>query len=87
MTSTEFTSGDLTRILAEAAGGADAAIGDILDTDFQDLGYDSLAMLEAISRIERAFCVTLDDSTITEATTPRALIQVVNEHLAVLEAS
>ena len=44
-------------------------------------------MLEAISRIERAFCVTLDDSTITEATTPRALIQVVNEHLAVLEAS
>lgn len=86
MTSTEFTSGDLKRILAEAAGG-EAGAGDILDTDFQDLGYDSLAMLEAISRIERAFGVTLDDSTITEATTPRALIQVVNEQLAVLKAS
>ena len=87
MTSTEFTSGDLKRILAEAAGGEEAGAGDILDTDFQDLGYDSLAMLEAISRIERAFGVTLDDSTITEATTPRALIQVVNEQLAVLKAS
>jgi len=86
MSSTEFTSDDLKRILSEAAGG-EAAAGDILDTDFQDLGYDSLAMLEAVSRIERAFGVTLDDSAITEATTPRALIQLVNEHLAVLEAS
>jgi act minimal PKS acyl carrier protein len=77
---TQFTLDDLTRILREGAG-ADEGVnldGDILDTGFDDLGYESLAMLETGGRIEREFGITLDDEILTDARTPRALIDAVN---------
>ncbi|MCP3821454.1 acyl carrier protein [Streptomyces sp. A3M-1-3] len=80
MSAHEFTVDDLKRILREGAG-ADESVdldGDILDIDFESLGYESLAMLETGSRIEREFDVTLDDDTLTDAKTPRALIEAVN---------
>ncbi|MGW0702217.1 acyl carrier protein [Streptomyces sp. NPDC002867] len=80
MSATVLTVDDLKRILREGAG-VDESVdldGDILDTDFESLGYESLAMLEISSRIERELGVTLDDDTLTEATTPRALIEAVN---------
>ncbi|KUJ38047.1 actinorhodin polyketide synthase [Streptomyces sp. NRRL F-5122] len=83
----EFTLDDLKRILREGAG-ADEGVdldGDITDTDFESLGYESLAMLETGSRIEREFRVTLDDDTLTEARTPRALIEAVNALLVPAE--
>ncbi|MEU8589966.1 acyl carrier protein [Streptomyces sp. NPDC048664] len=84
MPAREFTIEDLKRILREGAGSDDAVNldGDILDTDFEALGYESLAMLETGGRIEREFEVTLDDDALTEARTPRALIEVVNDTLA-----
>ncbi|MEV0063723.1 acyl carrier protein [Nocardia sp. NPDC058379] len=75
-----FTLDDLTRILLEGSGepeNVDLDTG-ILDLTFDDLGYDSLAMLETASRVEREFGVTLDDSTVIEATTPRAFLAAVN---------
>lgn len=74
---------DLKRILTEVAGVAEGVDldGDILDTTFSDLGYDSLALLEAGSRIERQYAVSLDDETIGDAQTPRQLIDAVNAHL------
>ncbi|MFG2296204.1 phosphopantetheine-binding protein [Streptomyces sp. NPDC048603] len=80
MTAREFTFDDLKRILREGAG-TDEDVdldGDILDTEFEALGYESLAMLETGGRIEREFGITLDDDTVTDATTPRALIEAVN---------
>jgi act minimal PKS acyl carrier protein len=85
----EFTAADLKRILLESAG-ADESVdlgGDISDTEFEALGYDSLALLETCSRIERAFGITLDDMVLTDATTPRALIEAVNEHIAAATAA
>ncbi|TDC85990.1 acyl carrier protein [Micromonospora sp. KC606] len=79
----QFTLTDLMQILREAAG-ADEGVdleADILDTSFEDLGYDSLALLEAGSRIEREYAVTLGDSTMTDVPTPRALLDVVNANL------
>jgi act minimal PKS acyl carrier protein len=76
----EFTLDDLKRILREGAG-ADESVdldGDILDTGFEDLGYESLALLETGGRIEREFGITLDDDALFEARTPRALIAAVN---------
>lgn len=78
-----FTIDDLTRLLHQAAG-ADAteqAGGDIHDITFTDLGYDSLALLETSSRIEREWGVSLDDDTVTAAPTPRALLAEVNARL------
>ncbi|RKS97005.1 act minimal PKS acyl carrier protein [Streptomyces sp. 3211.6] len=81
----EFTFADLKRILLDGAG-ADEEIdldGDILDTDFESLGYESLALLETGSRIEREFDITLDDDIFADHTTPRSLVEAVNASLKV----
>ncbi|WP_433889453.1 acyl carrier protein [Streptomyces sp. CA-111067] len=85
----ELTIEDLKRILREAAG-EDEGIdldGDILDLTFEDLGYDSLALLETGSRIEREHGIELEDTTVSEVDTPRALLAVVNGQLAAEHAA
>ncbi|MFC8846786.1 MULTISPECIES: acyl carrier protein [unclassified Micromonospora] len=80
----DFTIDDLRRIL-HAAAGTDESIDpatDIHDTTFDDLGYDSLALLEAGSRIEREYGISLDDSAVIEAGTPRCLLTAVNTRLS-----
>ncbi|KRV49568.1 actinorhodin polyketide synthase [Wenjunlia vitaminophila] len=84
MATEAFTLDDLKAILLEAAG-ADEAVdldGDILDTEFEALGYESLALLETGGRIERTYQISLDDDALTGAVTPRALIDVVNAQLS-----
>lgn len=82
MNATVFTLSDLKRILLESAGADDSGLdGDILDSHFDELGYESLALLETGSRIEREYGITLDDSVLGEAVTPRALIDAVNSRL------
>ncbi|MER6217080.1 MULTISPECIES: acyl carrier protein [unclassified Streptomyces] len=85
MSKQEFTFDDLKRILLEGAG-ADEEIdldGDILDVDFESLGYESLALLETGSRIEREFDITLDDDIFADNSTPRSLVEAVNASLKV----
>lgn len=84
-----FTLADLTRILREAAGAEESVDweGDIADTDFEDLGYESLALLETGGRIEREYRISLDDDALSEVRTPRALIDVVNAHLSAARAA
>lgn len=79
----KFTIDELRAVLRAAAGEEESVVGetDILDVPFTDLGYDSLALLEAGSRIERERGIKLGDSTITEAQTPRALLEAVNQRL------
>ncbi|MFE1196155.1 acyl carrier protein [Streptomyces olivaceoviridis] len=85
MSEQRFTLEDLRRVLREAAGaddGPDDGVvfgGDVQDVEFTDLGYDSLALLETVSRIEREYGISLGDAVIGEATTPRALVRAVNE--------
>ncbi|MFC0037788.1 acyl carrier protein [Actinomadura rayongensis] len=80
----EFTLADLARILLDAAGAVEGAAFDegIVDAELEQLGYDSLAILETGSRIEREYGITLDDGVLVDARTPRAVIEVVNAHLA-----
>lgn len=80
MTQHPFTIDDLRRILREGAG-ADESVdldSDIEELEFDELGYDSLALLETGTRISREFQVDLDDSTLTSVRTPRELIDAVN---------
>jgi minimal PKS acyl carrier protein len=80
MTDQKLSIEDLRRLLRECAGvdGENSLDGDILDTAFADLGYDSLAMLETAGRITREYGVSLDDEIVTAARTPRALLSLVN---------
>ena len=85
MTSQQFTSDDLWRILIASAGTTEGVdLGqDIVDVAFKDLGYDSIALMETGSRIEREFGISLNDSDVMDARAPRELIAMVNAQLAV----
>ncbi len=75
-----FTIEDLKRIVREGAGEEGESLhGDVLDVPFADLGYDSVAMLETVSRIEREYGLALADEVAAEARTPRQMLDVVNE--------
>ncbi|CAL9620022.1 Actinorhodin polyketide synthase acyl carrier protein [Streptomyces sp. enrichment culture] len=89
MSSKEFTIADLKRILLEGAGAEEGVDldGDILDTDFEELGYESLALLETGGRIEREYGISLDDDIFTDHRTPRALVDAINGYLRELVAS
>ncbi len=72
--------GDLIQILRETAGvqeGIDID-GEILDQEFTDLGYDSVAMIETAARINREYGLAIADETLIEAATPREMLAVVN---------
>lgn len=75
-----LTLDDLKRVLLEGAGaqeGVDLG-GDILDTPFEDLGYDSLALLETTARITREYRLQFDDDAAVSAETPREFLALVN---------
>jgi act minimal PKS acyl carrier protein len=79
----QLTLEDLLRILREGAGASAAPFdGDISEARFADLGYDSLALLETGTRIERQYGIRLDDGAVTMAETPANLLAVVNDALA-----
>ncbi|RSM81629.1 acyl carrier protein [Kibdelosporangium aridum] len=52
------------------------------DTTFEDLGYDSLALLETHSRIKRDYGVELSDDEVTVFKTPKELADLVNTQLS-----
>jgi act minimal PKS acyl carrier protein len=88
MSHSEFTLADLRRILIEGAG-VDAGVdlgGDIADRTFDALGYESLALLETVGRIEREYGVSLPDSIIVDVRTPAELIETVNAQITTIGA-
>ncbi|MFD7709344.1 acyl carrier protein [Streptomyces sp. NPDC059786] len=76
----QMTLDDLRGTLIACAGEEESAAlnGDILDMTFEDLGYDSLALMESASKIERDYGVALPEEAVADADTPRALLALVN---------
>ncbi|MEU2108961.1 acyl carrier protein [Streptomyces sp. NPDC087659] len=76
----EITLSKLQDIMRECAGEDDSGLPleDGADRLFTDLGYDSLALLETQSRIEREYGVKFPDDTFEQVTTPRELVEHVN---------
>lgn len=54
---------------------------DISDTHIANLGYDSLALLQIASLIERQTSVSIDDDTFGGLSTPREIIDYVNARI------
>ena len=71
---------DLRRILLEGAGAVQGIDLDdeILDSNFEDLGYDSIAIMETAARISREYGVAINDEALLDARTPRLLLDLVN---------
>jgi act minimal PKS acyl carrier protein len=80
-----LTINDLRRIMKECAGedeGTDLS-EQSLEARFEELGYDSLALLETGSAIEREYGIKLPEDTALDARlTPRELLAMVNEVLS-----
>ncbi|MER7569924.1 acyl carrier protein [Streptomyces sp. NPDC048523] len=75
---------DLVVLLRTNAGDSDTfdLDGDVLDVPFDELNYDSLALLQVTGAIERDYDVALDEEALEEAGTPRQYLKVVNQVLA-----
>ncbi|WP_067563116.1 acyl carrier protein [Nocardia acidivorans] len=74
-----ITIDDLRRILTQSSG-EDENIdlsGDILDTSFENLGYDSLALIDTATRIKHEYGIEIDDEAIAIDMTPRTLLDAV----------
>ena len=79
-TTAKVTLADLTRMLRESAGeeeGIDLD-GDVIDTPFMELGYDSLALLQVIGQIQREYGIEIPDDAVVDAETPGALLALIN---------
>lgn len=71
----------LMAILHACAGAPESGFEDsALTSTFDDLGYDSLALLECASRIHRALGVPISDEVIPTLDTPQDLLALVNAH-------
>jgi minimal PKS acyl carrier protein len=80
----KLTIEDLQRVLVECAGGDEAAkwTGDVSALNFDELGYDSLALMETATRLQLDYGVQLSEDEIFEVRTPRELLDFVNGRLA-----
>jgi minimal PKS acyl carrier protein len=79
----QFTLDDLREIMRASVGveeGVDLD-GDIGDTEFAEMGYDSLAVLELASQVQRRYGVPIPDEAALEMTTPRKAIEFINTRL------
>ncbi|SNT40078.1 acyl carrier protein [Rhodococcoides kyotonense] len=78
------------KVELQRAAGEDEAVdldGDILETSFEDLGYDSLALLEVVGSISRGHGITIADDLFIEVETPRQFIDLVNTSIAAQQAA
>jgi minimal PKS acyl carrier protein len=79
-----FTVDDVGRILRECAGEPDS-VGlddDITAVTFEEMGYDSLALLEMAARIQQEFQVDIPDDLVGDLPTPGDVVGYVGSRLA-----
>ncbi|WP_158884906.1 acyl carrier protein [Amycolatopsis anabasis] len=74
---------DLARLVAalrECAGDSDEydLDGEILDIPFDELGYDSLALMELAAKLKQEDGVALSEEEVIEMTTPRLALRIIN---------
>ncbi|WP_017571014.1 acyl carrier protein [Nocardiopsis halotolerans] len=71
---------DLRRILVENAGEVEGTQLDesLLDVGFEEIGYDSLALMESAAAITDEYGVEVPDETLADLRTPRQFLEFVN---------
>lgn len=78
-----FSLEDLKHLMRSAVGEDESRNldGDVLDVDFTTLGYDSLALMEATSRLERELQISVAEEEVAGSTTPADLLALINDRL------
>lgn len=79
----DLTLAELGDLLLECVGAPEEGMSfdgpESLDTPFLEFGYDSLALLQVTSVINRNRSIQLSDDAVAEAETPRMLLKMVSE--------
>ncbi|QEU96245.1 acyl carrier protein [Streptomyces kanamyceticus] len=81
----ELTLPELVDIMRECAGEEEAvtaAGADVGDVELENLGYDSLALMEAAGRVKRQYKAELTDDALAEIRTLNQFVAAVNDTLA-----
>jgi minimal PKS acyl carrier protein len=81
---TGFALDDLRKIM-RACAGVDESVdldGNIGEVTFEDLGYDSLAVLEIAAKIQNELGIAIPDDAVGYLLTPQAVIEYVNVWIA-----
>jgi act minimal PKS acyl carrier protein len=76
---------DLRGIFIACAGGDDTDVlhGDISAISFEELGYDSLALIETTATLKRDYGVVIPDEQITKVRTLSELLNLINDRIEV----
>ncbi|MGH3685605.1 MAG: phosphopantetheine-binding protein [Pseudonocardiaceae bacterium] len=79
-----FTVGDLRKTVDSCLGGGGAQpLTDAnLDTELDELGYDSLSIYEFVTKLQEDLHIAITDEEIDDLRTPRAMIDFINRRLA-----
>ncbi|MGK2884746.1 MAG: acyl carrier protein [Rhodococcus sp. (in: high G+C Gram-positive bacteria)] len=79
-----LTSNNLRKALIASAGEDEsiALDGDFEKTEFAELGFDSLALMETCSQLKREHGIVIPDETLWDLTTPEELLRWVNNNAA-----
>jgi act minimal PKS acyl carrier protein len=80
----QFTVENLRRILESSSGMAedlDWASPQALETPFSEFGYDSLALLEFVGRVQLEYGVEMPDDAVVVITSPAAALRYINQRL------
>ena len=77
----KFTLDNLRELMQACAGVEDDVDLDagIDDVEFEELGYDSLAVLEVASHVQRKYSVPMPDECVDHMKTPRQAVAYINE--------
>jgi minimal PKS acyl carrier protein len=79
----QVTLDDLLQIMRTCSG-RDEAVSlseDATETEFLELGYDSLAVLEIVTQVQRQFGLAISDEDIETLTTPASMLEYINGNL------
>ncbi|MFD0854539.1 acyl carrier protein [Actinomadura adrarensis] len=76
----ELTLEDLRRLMRASAGDDETVDleGDILDRPFEELNYDSLALLELSVQLFQEYGIEVEDDALTDLKTPGAVLDHIN---------
>ncbi|MGW8970474.1 acyl carrier protein [Streptomyces platensis] len=80
-----LTAADLRRVLVECSGDSETPGLDegFLTASFEQLGFDSLALLETAARLKQEFLIDLPDDEVHRVETPEELLSLVQEQAKV----
>lgn len=78
----QFTIGELIALLQEAGeqdelANVDIAVGDA-DTSFDQLGFDSLTLLNVVTQLESKYGISVGFAALTDARTPNELLGLIH---------